>query len=112
MKPHAVGVARETCRVQESLGARLVQGVWGDVGFVGPVRWWKDGVGDLCLAMKEIADERGAIGSVGERLADRLLFKDGVFEIQTQVGEVYAGALGYAEIGFFCEDGDHVGGEG
>src|ERR1044071_9494760 len=109
METNAVGLAGETCGVEKSFGARLVQGVLGDVGFVGPVRWWKDGVGDLRLAMEKIADERGTIGGVGKGLADLYLFQYRVFEIQTQVGEVYAGALGYAEMGLFCEDGDHVG---
>jgi len=58
--------------------------------------------------MKEIADERFAVGRESESLANFAMGQDRIFEIKTEVGEIRAGAIGHCKIGLARENGNDV----
>jgi hypothetical protein len=94
------------------LGAGGIHSVLRDIWLVGPMVGREDAVGDLRLTVEEIADEGFAIGGEGESLADFAVSKDGILEIDAEVGEISAGALGDSEGRLLSENGDEIGNQG
>jgi len=84
-----------------------ILGVRRDIRFGGPVSG-QHARGQLRLPMKEIADERFAVGRESESLANFAMGQDRIFEIKTEVGEIRAGAIGHCKIGLARENGNDV----
>ena len=74
----------ETRGIEKLFRAGGVERVLRDVRFVGPVIGRKNAAGDTGLAVNQIADERLAVGSIGQGLANFAAFEDGVFEVEAR----------------------------
>jgi hypothetical protein len=108
----AVAFARKAGRVEQLFGASGIERVLGEVGFVGPMIGRENAGGDASLAVQEVANEGFAVGGESQGLTDFRVGEDRVVEVDAEIGEIGAGALGDGEGGLFGEDGNHVGGKG
>ncbi len=108
----AAGAARETGGVEERGGAHGIVIVVGEIGIEGPVGGREEGGSEAGLAAHEIANDGGAVGGIGESLANGVLGENGIFEIESDVGERSAGLVFGLNVRVAAESVDHVGSEG
>jgi hypothetical protein len=111
-KADAAGAASEAGRVKERGGARGIVIVVGEIGIEGPVGGREERRGEAGLAAEEVADDGGAVSGVGEALADGTLGEDGVFKVESDVGEGGAGLIVGGNVRIAAKGVDHVGSEG
>src|SRR5207302_8231667 len=84
VQAHAALLAWQTGGFQKLFCARRIIRVLRHVGLEGPMVGRKDAGSDFRFAVKEIADERFAVGGESQRLADFAARKKGVLEIEAQ----------------------------
>src|SRR5216684_403168 len=112
MEADSVLPAGEAGGIENFLRADGIERVLRDIWLIGPMIWRKRARGDPRLAAEQVADEGFAIGGERQGLAHFAVREDGVFEIETEVVQVDARALGDGESGLAGEDGNHVRGQG
>ena len=74
--------------------------------------WRQDATCDTRLSVKQITDERIAVGGKRESLADFAVRQQRVFHVDAEVGKIRSRALGHQKRRTPDQHGNEVGGKG
>src|SRR6266576_3853443 len=112
MKADSVCAATIACRVENLFSAGNVGRILRDVRLVRPMIWRQDAARDTRLSMKQITDERIAVGGKCEGLPDFAVSEKRVFQVDAEVREIRSWALSHGKLRPTDKHGDEIGGKG